>query len=119
MGGMGAHSFWIPAVVAFILLSGYAYIVLSMASKDTGMLKTAGKVIGWALVLVSLLALIGGIYGGMKMRDKMQMMDKGMMPMMDMKSKMMEGKMNCAAPSPEAVPAPMKMHHKMMKGKMR
>jgi len=43
-------------LVLGLLLLGFAYLILTVANKESGTLKLVGQVIGWGLVVVILLA---------------------------------------------------------------
>ncbi len=43
-------------LVPGLLLLGFAYVILTVANKESGTLKLAGQIIGWGLVVVVILA---------------------------------------------------------------
>lgn len=102
MGGM-CGGFWIIGLLWLSVVLGFAYIICSMAMKETGVFKLIGQVLGVVIVVLAITLFIGGLY----MKDSMtgmcdgkgHMMGKGMMMDQEHMNKMME------------------MHKEMQKGK--
>ncbi|OGC36074.1 hypothetical protein A2311_00465 [candidate division WOR-1 bacterium RIFOXYB2_FULL_48_7] len=85
---------FMSVLLVFVLL-GFAYIVLVMANKEAGIMKTSGQVIA---AVIAVVALVVFVYGGSQM-GKMGgmncpgMMGEGKMMKMPGMQKMMPGKM--------------------------
>lgn len=80
MGGMGAGMFW--SVLLFcVLLSGFAYIIWVLASKESDSVKLVGQIIALIIAIIAVVTLLyGGVYGGLMGRGGMcKMGGKGMM----------------------------------------
>ncbi len=71
------------AIVGFIMMSGFAYIIWALAAKDDSGMKMLGQVISCLIFLVAIVALIMGLMGkghGMMMMGRGEWMEKGENP---------------------------------------
>ena len=102
--GMGQAMFWV-SLLATLLLLGFAYIVWTLASKETANTKLTGQIISGAIAILAIIFfLYGGIYGGLMGRGMhgYGMMGPGMMMGSGMMGKGMDyGDMQKWMKSPE------------------
>jgi hypothetical protein len=112
---MGAGFGWLMTLNTILLLFGvwgFAYIIWTMASKESGNLKMIGQVIAGVIAVMIVAILIYGLSFGSQMRSSMRsgMMGGSMMGCPMMGSGMTKGKDGGKMMTPE--------RQKMMKEKM-
>jgi hypothetical protein len=84
------------AIVGFVFILSFAYIILTLANKESGNMKLAGQVLSGLIALIALIMLIfgsmghKGMMGGCPMSGSMMGGDKEECEMMKDNPKMMD-----------------------------